>query len=226
MLIDLHTHTFPLSQDSYVSPDDLVERSRKAGLDAICLSEHDALWDTEAVRELSKRHNFLVLPAIEITTDEGHMLCYGVNTFVRDFYRSQELAAHVLSVRGAMVGAHPFRRQMPWSPIAKEEEHLAALEKASRNPAYAFCSALERINGRGSPAENAFAARLCDLMGMPGTGGTDAHQISDIGKCATQFERSIESVQDLIEELKAGRFRAVSLVETPAVAASEALSAD
>ena len=33
MLIDLHTHTYPLSWDSRLSPDELVERSKAAGLD-------------------------------------------------------------------------------------------------------------------------------------------------------------------------------------------------
>ena len=56
-----------------------------------------------------------------------------------------------------------------------------------------------------------FSARLCQLMGMPGTGGSDAHQVSDIGRCATQFFRRIESIEELIAELRAGRFRAVCL---------------
>jgi hypothetical protein len=53
-------------------------------------------------------------------------------------------------------------------------------------------------------------------MGMPGTAGTDAHSFSDIGKCATEFLRRVETLEDLIEELKAGRFRAVNLRAEPA----------
>ncbi len=211
MLIDLHTHTFPFSQDSYVSPDDLVERSKQAGLDGICLSEHDCLWDPEAVIELGRRHDFLVLPAIEVTTEDGHMLCYGLDRY-KGMYRSPSLALAVREANAAVVGAHPFRGQMPWNITAGEEVIAEAIEQAARTPAYAFCCALERINSRSSPHENAFSARLCDFMAIPGTAGTDAHQISDIGKCATEFDRRIESIEDLIEELKAGRFRPLSLV--------------
>ena len=77
MLIDLHTHTSPLSWDSFLEPDELVERSKQSGLDAIVLSEHDASWDAEEVKALSKRHNFIVLAGMEINTEEGHILVYG-----------------------------------------------------------------------------------------------------------------------------------------------------
>jgi hypothetical protein len=49
-------------------------------------------------------------------------------------------------------------------------------------------------------------------MGMAGSAGSDSHAISDVGKCATEFDRRIETLDDLIEELRAGRFRPVSLV--------------
>jgi hypothetical protein len=52
-------------------------------------------------------------------------------------------------------------------------------------------------------------------MGMPGTAGTDSHARSDIGRCATYFERDIETIEDLIEELRAGRFRPVDLTAAP-----------
>jgi histidinol phosphatase-like PHP family hydrolase len=75
---------------------------------------------------------------------------------------------------------------------------------------------LEELNGRGSERENAFSKRLCALMGMPGTAGTDSHALHDVGKCATYFEREIHDVRDLIRELQAGRFYAVDL-RTPAM---------
>ncbi len=211
MLIDLHTHTRPLSWDSYLDPNDLIERSRAAGLDGICLSEHDYCWDPDEVAKLAKKHNYLVLPAIEINTEDGHILCYGIHKYVYGMHRVHELADHVHGAGGAMVAAHPYRRQMPWN-VKSEDEYTEALQRARRNPAYAFCEGLERINGRGSVKENTFSARLCDLMNKPGTAGTDSHQVSDIGKCATEFAGRIESLDDLIAELRAGRFRAVSLV--------------
>ena len=214
MLIDLHTHTRPLSWDSYLTPDDLVERSKQAGLDGICLSEHDYLWDPAEVLALGKRHDYLVLPAIEINTDDGHMLVYGIDKYVYGMHRSHELARHVRDANGAMVGAHPYRRQMPWYTESERDYH-DALVRASKNPAYEHCAALESLNGRGTVKENQFSAALCEFMSKPGTAGTDSHSRSDIGRVATDFERDIADVEGLIEELHAGRFKAVDRTGQP-----------
>jgi hypothetical protein len=214
LLIDLHTHTRPYSWDSYLSPDDLIERSRAAGLDGICLSEHDYLWDPDEVAALGRRHNYLVLPAIEINTDDGHILVYGIDKYVYGMHRSGELARHVEAASGAMVAAHPYRRQMPWY-VEDDRDYLDALVRASHNPAYRHCVALESLNGRGTVKENEFSRRLCEYMDMRGTAGTDSHSRSDIGRVATRFERDIHDVYGLIEELKAGRFQAVDLTGRP-----------
>jgi predicted metal-dependent phosphoesterase TrpH len=210
MLIDLHTHTRPLSWDSYLTPDELVERSKAAGLDGICLSEHDFFWKPEDVLALAKRHSYLVLPAIEINTDDGHILAYGLDKYVYGMHRSHELAHHIDVAHGAMIAAHPYRRQLPWR-LDSEVDYDEALQRASRNPAYRYCVALEAINGRGTQRENEFSQRLCALMSMPGTAGSDAHARIDIGRCATEFERRVETIEDLIAELQAGRYRPVDI---------------
>ncbi|MBE7518537.1 MAG: PHP domain-containing protein [Thermoflexaceae bacterium] len=210
MLIDLHAHTWPRSHDSVLNPDDLIVRAKQAGLDAIAFTEHDTVWDQKSIEELRAKHNFLVLAGIEISTDDGHILSFGIDKYVFGMHRSRELASYVEKSDGVMVAAHPYRRQMPWFS-RDEDEYQAALEKASRNPAYQFVQALEEVNGRGSEKENEFSRRLCDMMNLGGTGGTDSHAISDIGKCATYFERPVRDERELIAELKAGRFYAVDL---------------
>lgn len=210
MLIDLHTHTRPISWDSSVTPDELIERSKAAGIDGVCLTEHDYFWEPEDLRALARRHDFLVLPAIEINTEDGHILVYGIDRYVYGMHRSQELAAHVERAGGVMVAAHPYRRHMLWY-LDSERAHQEALARASRSPVFGLCTALEKINGRAAQRYNEFAARLCDLLGMPGTAGSDCHAPSDVGRCATYFERDIRNLSDLIEELKAGRFYPVEL---------------
>jgi predicted metal-dependent phosphoesterase TrpH len=210
MLIDLHTHTHPSSWDSFLSPDELVERSKQAGLDAIVLSEHDWAWDPEEVRRLAKRHDFPVLAGMEINTEDGHLLVYGVHEYIYGMHRSHELAGHVERRDGVMVAAHPYRRQHPWN-WESAKEWSDALDRAQRNAAYRFIVGMEVINGRGKVNENDFADHIARLMGFPGTGGTDSHATTDIGKCATYFERDIHTEAELIEELRAGRFWPVDL---------------
>ncbi len=210
MLIDLHAHTWPRSHDSVLNPDDLVVRAKAAGLDAICFTEHDTVWDMKSVEELRAKHNFMVLAGIEISTDDGHIIAFGIDRYVFGMHRSRELASYTERSEGVLVAAHPYRRQMPWFS-RNDEEYQTALDKASRNPAYQYVAALEELNGRGSDKENDFSKRLAKMMDLPGTAGTDSHAISDIGKVATYFEKEIQDERELIAELKAGHYYAVDL---------------
>lgn len=210
MLIDLHTHTRRHSWDSDLTPDELIDLAKQAGLDGICLTEHDFFWDLDEVAELARRHNFLVLPGVEINTDDGHMLCFGLTEYRYGMHRVPELAAHVRQAGGAIVAAHPYRRQQPWKP-EDPEDYRNALLKAAANPAYSSCWAMERVNGRGSQAENSFAAAVCDELGMASTAGSDAHAATDVGRCATEFLDRIDDLYDLIAALQDGRCRAVEL---------------
>jgi hypothetical protein len=40
-----------------------------------------------------------------------------------------------------------------------------------------------------------------------GVAGSDAHRIDEIGRCVTIFQKEIRNEQELVEELRAGRFR-------------------
>ena len=210
MLIDLHNHTWPRSHDSVLSPDDLIERARAAGLDGVCLTEHDTVWDPDALRALAEAHDFLILPGVEVSTDDGHILAFGLERYRFGMHRVDRLAPHILERNGCLIAAHPYRNQMPWDE--GEDAWAAALERASRNPAYVHCIALEALNGRGDERENRFSRDLCRRMGLPGTAGTDSHAVHDVGKIATSFEADrIETWQDLVREIQAGRFCAVDM---------------
>ncbi len=45
-------------------------------------------------------------------------------------------------------------------------------------------------------------------LGLPGTGGSDAHQVHAIGSCVTIFENEVRSEEDFIREIRAGRIQA------------------
>ena len=212
MLIDLHTHTHPSSWDSFLTPDELVEQCKEAGLDGLVLSEHDWAWEPDEVTELARRHNYLVLAGMEINTEDGHILVYGTHEYVFGMHRAHELAEHVERHDGVMVAAHPYRRQAPW--VWDDEQQWAdALERAERNGAYRYTAAMEILNGRGNLNENLFSQRLAERTGMPSTAGTDSHATEDIGKAATYFERDITNERELIEEIRAGRCWAVDLTK-------------
>ena len=206
MLIDLHTHTQPLSHDSDLTPDELIEAARAASLDAVCLTEHDFTWDSDKVRDLARRHEFTVLHGIEVNTDDGHFLAFGLDRYVYGMHRTAELARIVDEAGGALVAAHPYRRQLPFE-LRDEGDWTEPLERAVANPAYRYVCAIETLNGRGRERENAFSQALGERLGLPAVAASDAHQRSDVGRYATAFQRDIADVPDLVRELNAGRFQ-------------------
>jgi hypothetical protein len=211
-LIDLHTHTRPLSYDSDLDPDSLIDAAKRAGLDGVCLTEHDFFWDLDKATELGRKHDFLVLPGIEVNTEYGHILVFGLERFVYGMHRLADLAAMVADAGGAMVAGHPYRRQLPFE-LREAGDWSEALEKAARNDAYLHVNAIETYNGRGSKRQNEFSLEVRLRLGLPETAGSDAHRVSDVGTCATEFDAPVTGLGDLIAELKAGRFRPVVLRE-------------
>jgi predicted metal-dependent phosphoesterase TrpH len=210
LLIDLHTHTQPLSHDSLLTADDLIDVAKRAGLNAVCLTEHDFFWEPEKVDELRRRHDFLVIPGIEVNTEDGHVVVFGLERYVYGMHRMHELSALVDAAGGVMIAAHPYRRQLPFE-LRNEGDWSEVLQRAAANPAYASVSAIESFNGRGSARENAFAAELAARLGLREVAASDAHAGQDVGTCATEFERPIADLNDLIRELKLGRFHPVNL---------------
>ena len=210
MLIDLHTHTLPWSDDSNLEIPALVHQAKQSGLDAICLTEHDWFRDKDALAKLSREHDFLILPGVEINTDDGHFLVYGVEKYIFGMHRTEYLKQVVDDAGGAMIMAHPYRRN-----FRNDDDIDNAVEQYYQKPFFRLVDIIEVLNGRGSAKENKFSQELCRRLNLNSVGGSDAHSISDIPSSATLFERKISNVEELISELKAGRFRAVDLRQDP-----------
>ncbi len=59
--------------------------------------------------------------------------------------------------------------------------------------------------------ENGFSQDLGELLGIKTAGGSDAHRVAQLGTATTRFQRPIAGLDDLIRELRAGRFQAEDL---------------
>jgi predicted metal-dependent phosphoesterase TrpH len=211
MIIDLHTHTNPLSYDSDLSADDLIVAAKEAGLDGICLTEHDAFWSESEVEALRRKHQFPVFAGAELNTEEEHLIVFGLKQWLIGMSRAEFVIEKVREFNGAVIIAHPFRRKLLRGHDDPGDERFnRELDKACANPLFSKVDALEIQNSHGNERENSFSAELTRRLNQRTTGGTDAHEIADVGHAATYFERDIRSLDDLIIELKAGRFRALS----------------
>ena len=213
MIIDIHTHTYPTSDDSSLSPEQLIEEAKRIGLDGLCVTDHDGFWEPQDVTELSKTHDFLVLPGCEVTTEEGHLLVYGLRKYVFGMHRAAFVRELVDEAGGVIVVAHPYRRTYREHADTTSVAYHEMLDRACKNTVFPMADAVEVLNGRGSEQENAFSHEIARRFGMKGTGASDAHKLEDLGSFATEFPRPVRSLEDFIGELKAGRFSPVVLAK-------------
>ena len=211
MLIDLHSHSYPKSDDSFMSVDELIEGAKALGLDGICLTDHDAFWSQREVDELSQRHGFLVIPGSEINTDMGHVLAFGLEQYEFGMHKPEYLRECVDRVDGVIIAAHPYRRRFLEEPARRPEARAEMLRKAHDDDFFGRCHGIESLNGRGTEEQNRFSADLGRLLGTGLTAGSDAHRVPQLGTAATEFHSKVKCLDDLVSQLQAGSFHPVAL---------------
>jgi len=207
MRIDLHIHTSPLSACSYIDPHALVQEARRLKLDGICLTEHQVLWDPAAVDKLARENGIKIFRGNEFTTNQGDVLVFGFYEDIKEVMMIQELRQKVQQAGGFMIAAHPFRGFKTFG-IGQLQMTVA---QAGKRKIFEFVDAVEIGNGKLAQDENEMARKVAQMLGLPGTGGSDAHRIDEIATWVTTFEKGIENEHELVEELHASRFKAEKL---------------
>jgi predicted metal-dependent phosphoesterase TrpH len=210
MILDLHNHSIR-SDDGKARVENYCQWIRKKSLplDGFVLSEHRQFDAASDYRALEDEFGLVILKASEVETDYGHVLVFGVNEDLLaafDFGRI-DLPLPLVLAEAERAGAvavpcHPGR------PNVGLFAHYAA-----RGPVPGV-AIVETRNGGSRAGENELSEREAARHGYRAIGGSDAHIVSHIGRCATRFEDSIRSADDLVAALRAGRFEPVSWPST------------
>lgn len=196
MLIDLHCHT-KYSGDTSLEPRELIRAARVRGLDAACITEHDSFCASAPVEEVARSEGFTVFRGVEINTDKGHILAFGVtdDSWKEEggyYCRIERVRPVVEACGGILVPAHPFRT-------------VGAASAANGLFEMDYIAAIEVLNGENTERENSMALKAWAKLDIPGIGGSDCHFAGETGRCVTWFERRVSTMAELIEEIKARR---------------------
>ena len=188
MRLDLHNHT-RFSPDSRVSPKDLVARARRAGLDGIAVTDHNAV---EGIREaeVAAGRDFIVIPAIEVSARSGHVLGYGVRQVVPRDLSVGETVERIVALGGVPVAAHPYRF---WSGLGEEAAVGAPF------------AAYETQNSRTLRRGNVRAGALARTRKVGQTGGSDSHFVDEVGRAVTVVDGGILRADEIVQVLGQGR---------------------
>jgi predicted metal-dependent phosphoesterase TrpH len=192
--IDLHTHTF-FSGDGVSSPEENIAAAREKGLQGFAITDHNTC---DAVTYLLEKglmredglpvDDFLIIPGVEVTTAEGHLLCLGVTLPYLKGKPAREVCEIIHERGGLAIPPHPY-------DLFRAGIRFPVLETLP-------IDALEVFNAATTLRRyNRYAFKYAQLRGLPMTASSDAHHAEAIGTAYTILNTDNFSVQGVIAQL-------------------------
>ncbi|MCY3885737.1 MAG: hypothetical protein OXG24_12590 [Gammaproteobacteria bacterium] len=206
MILDLHTHSIK-SDDGRAKVDNYCKwiQARDIPIDGFVLTEHRQFDFESDYSELAEEYSLTILKGSEVETEYGHVLVFGVTEGLVDEFDFSSINVPLAKVidsckrHAAMpVPCHPGRPRVGMSA------HLAEFGVPEG------VRIVEIYNGGSRGQEDQIAQDMAREQGYLGIGGSDAHIVSHIGRCATRFDSPIRSEQELVTALESGSFEPIT----------------
>ena len=178
--------------DCEISIRDQLQRSRRLGLDAIFVTNHNTLDGYRQMVEYKNDHEKFkrinIFPAEEITTDNGeHVLAYGVHDTIPAGHSFEEILDEVERQGAVSSAPHPFGL-------------INALRENAKK-----CDMIEVFNSNNVDViSNARAAQFALDNEMVQVAGSDSHVLSTLGRCVNVID-SENNVDDVLHAMKQGK---------------------
>ncbi|MEW5759131.1 MAG: PHP domain-containing protein [Candidatus Thermoplasmatota archaeon] len=194
MKIDIHTHTL-YSGDSKTKPIELVKYSRKVGLDGIAITDHDNVKGCLECEKINS--DIIVLPGVEVSCKEGHILAIGIKENIEKKLSLIETMEKIRDLGGIVIIPHPYR----FLTGVLRNSTTAVKNFSEKHKKDIKC--IEVINGRCTIKENRKALSFAEKFGLSKVGGSDAHEISEVGKAYTNVNAN--GKEDVLQAIEKGK---------------------
>lgn len=181
--IDLHVHTTG-SRDSFTAPAQLPVILKSRGLDGVAITNHDAPAGFSS-------SEVIIIPGIEVTAREGHILALGVSGTIERKRPADETIRQIQSMGGVAVVPHPFD---PVSPCVNPS-------RLNSRP-----DAVEVINSDALffGLNTKYAMSAAHRLGLPMVAGSDSHIPETVGDAYTLIDSSSNNIRDILNAIRAG----------------------
>jgi predicted metal-dependent phosphoesterase TrpH len=179
---DVHNHT-EYSYDAVPSVRALLRHaSEQTDLDVIAITDHDEIDGALEALELAPRYRVQVIPGVEVSTREGHLLALDVQTLVPRGLTLARTLEIVGEQGGYAVAAHPVGRWAGSLSRACVRDALQSAELAS------VLVGAEAYNG-SLPWHgiNRKATALANEYNLATLGCSDSHAVWMVGLASTEF---------------------------------------
>lgn len=193
---DLHVHTS--HSDGSDSPSEVVEQARTRGPTVVAVTDHDCIDGALiAAAHAAALPGVEVIVGEEVSTRDGHVLGLFLHELVPPGLSAAETVRAIHDQGGLAVAAHPY-----WRTRSRTGRFPHGVGGLVAHPGF---DAVEILNGGFTPSmiyANLLAGWANTHLGLPATGGSDAHVKQAIGCAATLFEGS--TAADLRRCIEAG----------------------
>lgn len=190
---DLHIHTI-YSLDSVIEPSLLIKVSKKIGLKAIAITEHDTIEGAVKILRDYRDPDLIIIPGVEFTLWEGHLIGLNIMKMPSKRLSLPELIEFIHGEGGIAVIAHPFDIIRGFKKIEENIKHVDAVEVANASDL--------RLKKNMDKA-----MKLCEEHDRGYTAGSDAHVIEALGQTYLYCEEELENIDDIIEYVLKKRFK-------------------
>lgn len=190
--LDHHIHS-RFSPDSESRIRDILDVACRRNIDIIGISDHNTVEGNRYAREL-KQDNVLIVPSIEISSSDGHIVGFGCEENVRQGMPPAETIDMIHDQGGIAIIPHPYcfyRHGLLHDNDDKLD--FDAIETRNARFIIGYC--------------NRKAKNLSEKYKIPELGASDAHYYGFVGDCYSEIdcEKDIDSV---LKAIKKGRTKA------------------
>jgi predicted metal-dependent phosphoesterase TrpH len=177
--VEFHCHTI-YSEDSLTTPQKLIETCQKKKIDRVIVTDHNSIAGALEAHHLDPER---VIIGEEIQTSIGELLAAFIKEEIPKGLEPIE-AIRLLKKQGAFISvSHPFDRfRSPW-----DQHSLIEI--------LPYLDAIETFNARSVwPGFNWNANAFAKHHSIPGTSGSDAHTLSEIGAATLLLDQFHDAV--------------------------------
>ena len=187
----MHVHT-EHSMDGSVPLKVYARLARSLGLSGFAVTDHNTIDAHRDINAVSREYDVLIIPGVEISSSQGHIVAYMVNEDIPRMLEPAEVVDRVHEQGGYAVAAHPYRF---WSGLPADVIKSLKFD------------AMEVKNARSSRVANLRAGRLYSTLKKKGTigcsAGSDAHTTGEFGRAYVETEAS--SAEDIVKSIVAAK---------------------
>ena len=207
MILDMHAHSIK-SDDGRAKVENYCQwiKAKDIAIDGFVLTEHRQYDNESDYSDLADANGITFFKGSEVETEYGHVLVFGVTPALQeefDFSNIDLKLEHVIEASNkhdaVAVPCHPGRPRVGMAAHLEEFGVPKGVE------------IVEIYNGGSRENEDEIAREMADHLNCSGIGGSEAHIVSQIGKCGTIFDAPVNTIGELVEALRSNNFEAIKI---------------